>query len=137
MTMSNIREIALAAWEQRKQEMAWNDADKKRDMETRTRAVLAKLGIEAEYVDGNIVTVEDGVKLRRIDGDDWQVAGTCPTCGAAGWSPPVSDLAGIGQYLEEFRLDYGHACVRYASRDHDQPTAFDRLLAALGEWIDE
>jgi len=134
--MTKLREAALAAWEQRKQQMAESDAEKKIELGLRTRAALTKIGVHADLVDGTSALV-DGVHLRRSTDGDWQVAGTCPDCGAAGWSPPVSDLAGIGQYLDEFRLDYGHVCRGYGYSDHDLPNASDRLLAALAYWLAE
>ena len=133
--MTSLQEAALAAWEVRKAEIAESEAEKKIELGLRTRAALTRLGVHADLVDGTSA-IADGVRLRRsTDGDGWQVAGTCPDCGASGWSPPVNDLAGIGQYLEEFRLDYGHACRGYGYSDRDMPNPSERLLAALADWL--
>src|SRR3989304_6275717 len=99
--MSTFSEKALAAWKVHKAENAEYDAEGKIQLGLHTRAALTKLGVRADLVDGNLALV-DGVRLHRSTDGDWQVAGTCPDCGAAGWAPPRDALGGGGPEPGEF-----------------------------------
>jgi hypothetical protein len=145
------KEVAIAAYEEKKQEIAEFKARQREDYLKGFKGILSQLGIEPDWTtlsqdklndseDGAFAVIADGVEFwfKQIH-QSYQrilvIARTCEKCGELMFSAPIITHSDLGTVLVEW-VKKSHSCPR-PSEATKMLTSEDKLLEALRELMEE
>ena len=135
---------ALAAYREQLEDEAKREAARLAKRVEAARGAFLKMfgfhGNVGQDADGTVFVTSGDLTLRAlfhsysVKVNYFELASTCPDCGADYYSTGIHGLEDLGKQIKEFVPQYGHKC---APDDVRCPTAGEALLEALQNYIEE